>query len=91
MHHSSFSAQVVQPPFHNSHSIVCLESFSIFIHCSTMPVANLNAAEIEEAIGKMDPDLLSQLPNNDVNSLIIATISKAMPPSPTIQGDKLAT
>ncbi len=51
-----------------------------------MPVPTLNVAEIEAAIGLMDPDLLSQLVKNDVNSLIIATISKARNPSSDYKG-----
>ncbi len=42
-----------------------------------MPVPVLNNDEVEEAIGRMGPDLLSQLLKNDVSNLIIATISKA--------------
>jgi hypothetical protein len=47
-----------------------------------MPVAQLNDIEIEEAIAKMDGDLLSQLVKCHVNPLIIATLSKAVSPPP---------
>jgi hypothetical protein len=53
-----------------------------------MPVPQMTSEEIEEAIGRMDPDLLSQLLKNDVNSLNIATLSKAklFPPGPIKSG-----
>jgi hypothetical protein len=48
----------------------------------TMPVALLEPVEIEEAIAKMDGDLLSQLLKCNVSPLIIATLSKAITPPP---------
>ena len=47
-----------------------------------MPVALLEPVEIEEAIAKMDGDLLSQLLKCNVSPLIIATLSKAITPPP---------
>ncbi len=42
-----------------------------------MPLATMNAAEIQEAIAKMDLDLLSQLLKNEVSNHVIASLSKA--------------
>ncbi len=43
-----------------------------------MPVPSMNDVEIEDAIAKMDGDLLSQLLKCHVNPLNIATLSKAL-------------
>jgi Ran GTPase-activating protein (RanGAP) involved in mRNA processing and transport len=47
-----------------------------------MPLAAMTADAITEQLALMDPDLRLQLSRNDVSQHAIATLSKALSPSP---------